>query len=252
MAAQVDIPVNHVTGIVVEQSVHVEVPPSGMDERTVTEGVQVFPPSTVPPETADVAVMTGEPATWVSLVDQTCSTPEVQPLDDGMVQRLRGAKAVCDVRFNDARVSGTATAFFNYDCQAEAGCLTWGHQEIVGPDGGWSGSFEGLIDPTFTERTVAVLRGTGSHTGMTFVVMAVAPLDAAPSGGLTRGAILYPRTSAPAKPRTMLRPGWPCWRAAHPVPGQRRRCSHVHREARVRDRDDGRNVEPDAFCLQSH
>jgi len=73
------------------------------------------------------------------------------------------------------------TTVTDYDCQAEAGCVTWGQQEIVGPDGSWSGSFEGLIDPAFTERAVAVLSGTGSYSGMTFVVMAVAPLDEAPS-----------------------------------------------------------------------
>ena len=106
---------------------------------------------------------------------------ETVPTDDDAVQRLRGAQAVCDVRFDNPRVSGTARTDIDYDCQAEAGCVTWGQQEIVGPDGGWSGSFEGLIDPAFTERTVAVLSGTGSYAGMTFVVMAVAPLDEAPS-----------------------------------------------------------------------
>lgn len=154
--------------------------------RPTTRGVLILTLAAIPlmattAQSMAVDVMKGEPATWVTLVDQSCSTSEVTPMDDATTQRLRDVQAVCDIRFDDPRVSGTATTIVNYDCHAEAGCVTWGQQEIVGPDGGWSGSFEGLIDPTLTERSVAVLSGTGGYAGMTFVVTAVAPLDEAPS-----------------------------------------------------------------------
>jgi hypothetical protein len=146
------------------------VPPPAGDPSAVT----VAP-------TADVAVMAGGEATWVTFIDESCSVQETVPKDDRAIQRMRGARAVCDVQFNDPRVSGRATTDVNDACQAEAGCVTWGEQEIIGPEGGWRGSFEGLIDPAFTERTVAVLNGTGNYSGLTFVVTGVAPLGKAPS-----------------------------------------------------------------------
>ncbi len=154
--------------------------------RRITSGVLTLALATIPSgvavaQTTDIEVMSGGSATWVTFIDQSCSVQEAVSPDDGPIQRMRGTRAVCDVRFDDPRVSGTVTTDVNYDCQAEAGCVTWGQQEIVGPDGSWSGSFEGLIDPAFTERAVAVLSGTGGYSGMTFVVMAVAPLDEAPS-----------------------------------------------------------------------
>jgi hypothetical protein len=154
--------------------------------RRTTSGALILALATIPSavaaaQTTDVDVVIGGSATWVTFIDQSCSVQGAVPTDDGTMQRMRGMRAVCDVRFDDPRVSGTVTTVTDYDCQAEAGCVTWGQQEIVGPDGSWSGSFEGLIDPAFTERAVAVLSGTGGYSGMTFVVMAVAPLDEAPS-----------------------------------------------------------------------
>ena len=126
-------------------------------------------------------VLTGTSATWVTYVDQSCSVEEVQPVEDGAIQRIRGARTICAVRFDDPRVSGTVTTTGNYDCHAQAGCVTWGQQEIVGPDGGWSGSFNGVIDPDFTERAFAVLSGTGGYAGLTFIVHAVGPLNETPT-----------------------------------------------------------------------
>jgi hypothetical protein len=126
-------------------------------------------------------VMSGESATWVTLIDQSCAIEAVSPVQDGAIQRMRGARTICDVRFDDPRVSGTVTTTGNYDCHAEAGCVTWGQQEIVGPDGSWSGSFSGLIDAAFTERGVAVLTGMGRYEGLTFVVHGVGPLNQAPT-----------------------------------------------------------------------
>jgi hypothetical protein len=154
--------------------------------RWITSGALILALTAIPSvvtaaQTTDIDVMSGGSATWVTFIDQSCSVQEAVPSDDGTIQRMRGTRAVCDVRFDDPRVSGTVTTDVNYDCQPEAGCVTWGQQGIVGADGGWSGSFEGLIDPAFTERSVAVLSGTGSYAGMTFVVMAVAPLDGSPN-----------------------------------------------------------------------
>jgi hypothetical protein len=126
-------------------------------------------------------VMTGQSAAWVTFTDQSCSVEGVTPEQDGVIQRTRGVKATCDVTFDDPRASGTATISGNYDCHAEAGCTTWGTQEIVGPDGSWSGPFTGIIDPSFTERAVAVMTGTAGYEGLTFIVHGVAPLGEAPT-----------------------------------------------------------------------
>ena len=126
-------------------------------------------------------VMTGALATWVTYIGQSCSVEQVQPVEDGAIQQMRGVRTICDVGLDDPRVSGTVTTTGNYDCHAEAGCVTWGQQEIIGPDGGWSGSFNGVIDPDFTERAFAVLAGTGGYAGLTFVVHAVGPLNETPT-----------------------------------------------------------------------
>jgi hypothetical protein len=129
-------------------------------------------------EEADVIV--GPSATWVTFTEQECSVGEVTPVQDGAIQRTRGVVATCDVTMSDPRVSGTATVVSNYDCHAEAGCVTWGTQELVGPDGSWIGSYTGTIDAAFTERGFTVLNGTAGYEGLTFIVHATAPLGGTP------------------------------------------------------------------------
>ncbi len=129
----------------------------------------------------DADVIVGQSATWVTFTEQECSVDEVVPLQDGAIQRIRGVVATCEVTFSDPRVSGTATVSSNYDCHAEAGCVVWGTQELVGPDGSWTGSFTGTIDAAFTERGFTLLNGTAGYEGLTFIVQPAAQLGEAPS-----------------------------------------------------------------------
>jgi hypothetical protein len=129
----------------------------------------------------DPDVMTGQSAAWVTFTDQSCSVEEVTPEQDGDIQRMRGVRTTCEVTFDDARVSGTATTSGNYDCHATAGCTTWGTQVLVGPDGSWRGSFTGTIDTAFTERAISVMTGTAGYEGLTLIINAVGPLGEAPT-----------------------------------------------------------------------
>ncbi len=125
--------------------------------------------------------MTGQSAAWVTFIDQSCSAEEVALEQDGDIQRMRAVRTTCEVTFDDPRVSGTATTLGNYDCHATVGCTTWGTQELVGPDGSWSGSFIGTIDLAFTERATSVWTGTAGYEGLTFIANAVAPLGEIPT-----------------------------------------------------------------------
>ncbi len=129
-------------------------------------------------DAADAIV--GQAATWVTFMEQDCSVGEVTPVQDGAIQRTRDVVATCTVTMSDPRVSGTATVSSNYDCLAEAGCITWGTQELVGPDGSWTGTYTGTIDAAFTERGFTALNGTAGYEGLTFIVHTSAPLDEAP------------------------------------------------------------------------
>jgi len=125
--------------------------------------------------------MTGQSASWVTFIDQSCSVEEATPEQDGVIQRMRAVRTTCEVTLDDPRVSGTATTLGNYDCHATTGCTTWGTQELVGPDGSWSGSFIGTIDLVFTERATSVWTGTAGYEGLTFIANAIAPLGETPT-----------------------------------------------------------------------
>ncbi len=149
-------------------------------------------------EQADAIV--GHSATWVTLTEQECSVGAVAPVQDGAIQRTRDVVATCSVTMSDPRVSGTATVSSNFDCLAQAGCITWGTQDLVGPDGSWIGTYTGTIDTAFTERGFSALNGTAGYEGLTFVVHTTAPLDDTPRvvGIIYEGAI-PPSVETPSK-----------------------------------------------------
>jgi hypothetical protein len=132
-------------------------------------------------QSTEADAMTGQSASWVTFIDQSCSLEAARITSDGDIQRMRGTRTVCDVTFDDPRVSGVATTSGNYDCHATGGCTTWGTQEIVGPGGSWRGSFTGTIDPAYTEHALSVMTGTAGYEGLTLIIHAIGPLGEPPT-----------------------------------------------------------------------
>ncbi len=132
-------------------------------------------------QTERPGAMTGQSASWVTFIDQSCSSEAATPVQDGDIQRVRGVRTTCDVTFDDPRVSGIVTTSGNYDCHATAGCATWGTLELVGPEGSWHGSFTGTIDARFTERALSVMTGSAGYEGFTLIINAVGPLGESPT-----------------------------------------------------------------------
>ena len=84
-------------------------------------------------------------------------------------KEVRNLLFTCDVVFSDPRLSGAQTTRFTERCWSAGGCVNWGTMEIVGTDGGWSGWFQGLEDPSGEVDLHIVLTGSGAYEGLTNV-----------------------------------------------------------------------------------
>jgi hypothetical protein len=80
-----------------------------------------------------------------------------------------GMLFTCQVTYSDPRLSGTQTTMWNERCFSAGGCVNWGTQEIVGPDGTWTGWLTGSEDPDGNTNLYMVLTGTGDYVGLTSI-----------------------------------------------------------------------------------
>jgi hypothetical protein len=116
------------------------------------------------------------PAVWVTGPDTQapCEVGDVETLiEDGPVTGHRGLSISCTDDFGDPRLSGPSVKHYNDDCYEGAGCVYWGTQELMGPDGSWVGTFNGTMSPDGSGGSYQVLVGTGSYEGLTYVGLAV-------------------------------------------------------------------------------
>jgi hypothetical protein len=118
-----------------------------------------------------------EPATppvWVTLTDQgTCATgiPSEWSEGPGRALRVRGWSVTClNDTYSDPRVSGDSTHVVNQDCFEDGVCVAWGTGTLSGPDGRWTGWWQGMVDEASIFNWYAVLTGTEAYEGMTFVM----------------------------------------------------------------------------------
>jgi hypothetical protein len=89
-------------------------------------------------------------------------------MPDGGYEVL-GLPFICEVTYSDPRLSGTQTTLWSERCFSAGGCINWGTQEIVGPDGTWSGWFTGSEDPDGNTNLYIVLTGAGDYAGLTSI-----------------------------------------------------------------------------------
>ena len=115
-------------------------------------------------------------AVWVTASESACSVEgEGTISSEGGVERHRDLLVTCADTWSDPRVSGTKTVTYNDDCCGTAPCLYWATQEIVGPDGTWTGWANGTLDPERGATGYVVMTGTGAYEGLTFVSHAMGP-----------------------------------------------------------------------------
>jgi hypothetical protein len=122
-------------------------------------------------------VASGPTYTWVTAIESACSAEGGTSDTQGGVERHRELLITCADTWSDPRVSGTKTVVYNDDCFGEAPCLYWGTQEIAGPDGTWTGWFNGTLDPERGATGYIVMTGTGAYEGLTFVSHAMGPFN---------------------------------------------------------------------------
>ena len=115
-------------------------------------------------------------AVWVTgpATQAPCEVGDVEMvIEDGPVTGHRGLSISCTDDLGDARLSGPSVKLYNDDCYAGAGCVYWGTQELTGPDGTWTGTFNGTTDPQGSGGSYQVLVGTGGYEGLTYVGLAI-------------------------------------------------------------------------------
>jgi hypothetical protein len=133
-------------------------------------------------------------AVWLTFTEQDCVVGDHEPatIVDG-VEQLRGMPRTCQLTSADARVSGVQNNIINHDCFDSGICIFWGTQEVVGPDGTWSGWFNGTIDPDGNGHGHVVLTGAGGYEGLVNVRHALGPIDAMP----TQYGVVYEADTPP-------------------------------------------------------
>jgi hypothetical protein len=125
-------------------------------------------------------VATGPENTWVTLDHQPDECMWGSPAPgytggegDGFVWD-RGFLGTCELTFSDPRVSGTLTRLESQDWyqtgKAAGSLVGWGSEELVGPEGTWSGWFQHIGDPEMEDRpSFHVMTGSGDYEGLTFI-----------------------------------------------------------------------------------
>lgn len=133
-------------------------------------------------------VASGPAHEWVTLISSVCSDPD-QPFNGGEgdgFSWLRDWTYRCQEHLSDPRVSGVKTGTFNRDCLGpeELTCVYWGTEELVGPDGIWSGRHQGTVDPSDVQASYKVMTGSGKYEGLTFIWHGTGTLARADGFGL--------------------------------------------------------------------
>ena len=128
----------------------------------------------------DPVVATGPESSWVTLEswpDECLWGSPAEGYTDGQgdgFEWARGYRTDCEVAFSDPRVSGTLTQLGNDDWyqtgKARGSLITWGQEELTGPDGTWSGWFQQIGDPEMEDdASFHVMTGNGAYEGLTFI-----------------------------------------------------------------------------------
>jgi hypothetical protein len=107
--------------------------------------------------------------------DMSCTVVErgTRGTSDALVRGGTGARDQrldCVHTMSDSRVSGTGPLTFNDDC-FRGGCVMWGTNDVVAPDGRWECSWSGTGDPfgRLDGIVSGVCRGTGGYEGLTYM-----------------------------------------------------------------------------------
>ena len=122
---------------------------------------------------------------WVTLESEECMLGANESHTGGSGEGFtwdRDFELDCAVTWSDPRVSGTRKTFYNDNCFVEYPCAYWGTQDVIGPDGTWTGTYTGLADPNRAGTAHGVLVGTGAYDGLTFVWYSAGEFDQPPSG----------------------------------------------------------------------
>jgi len=124
-------------------------------------------------------VATGPDNALVTYLTNVCDITDTDLVwSDSGISIDRGREYACETTFSDPRVSGTRTGAYNSDCfgELETPCLEWGTDEIVGPDGSWTGSYQGILDGDRL-TSYRVYRGTAGYEGLAFIWLRTGTYD---------------------------------------------------------------------------
>jgi len=134
-------------------------------------GLLAVPGGSMLAQSSDPEVASGPGHAWITPVSRTCSEPD-QPVvagdGDGFAW-FRDWTYRCRENLSDPRVTGDLTGSYNDDCWADGYCVYWGTEELVGPDGTWTGAYHGTVEPGDTQTSYKVMTGSGDYEGLTFI-----------------------------------------------------------------------------------
>jgi hypothetical protein len=123
-------------------------------------------------------VATGPGNGWVTFIKETCGwrNAGTSGAGDGF-SWVRDFPFRCQREFSDPRVSGTYQVAHDHDCfgDQELPCVIWETTEVEGPDGTWTGWTNGTYDADGYQRWIAVLTGSGTYEGLTFILHGQGP-----------------------------------------------------------------------------
>ena len=154
-------------------------------------------------------VVTGPENTWVTLEGEECDggarPPGLTGGEGDGFDWSQGGRGYCEMTFSDPRVSGTLTETVNEVWYGKYGpIILWGSEMLEGPEGTWTGWYQGIGDPDLEEQpTYHVMTGSGGYEGLTFIWERT--WEEPPVGGAWNGAgLIYegnpPPISDPIEP----------------------------------------------------
>ena len=98
---------------------------------------------------------------------------------------------------SDPRVSGDVTAGYQWLCELNETCTSWGSVTLTNDDGAWKGDFVAFNGPTPDHRQNLMIwmNGTGAYEGLSHVVNFVGPMGDAVGTGQIIDAPLPPQVA---------------------------------------------------------
>ena len=122
-------------------------------------------------QSSEPEVAAGSAHEWVTPVSRTCSDPDqsVNTGSGGGFVWFRDWTYRCQENLSDPRVTGALTGHYNDDCWGDGYCIYWGTEELVGPDGTWTGAYHGTTQPGNVQTSYKVMTGSGDYEGLTFI-----------------------------------------------------------------------------------